>query len=93
MELNKVLTATEQAHDIMRQHYIENYSSYAMYDMNNAKKNALITVKLMSKQYRELYKKLVAGGLLKGEIEDSSTYKYLEEMKEYINNFKAKELE
>ena len=26
MELNKILTATEQAHDIMRLHYIENYS-------------------------------------------------------------------
>jgi hypothetical protein len=93
MELNKVLTATEQAHDIMRQHYIENYSSYAAYDMNNAKKNALITVKLMIKQYREIHKKLVGSGLVTGEIEDTSTYKYLEEMKEYINNFKAKALE
>lgn len=93
MELNKVLTATEQAHDIMRQHYIENYSSYAAYDMNNAKKNALITVKLMAKQYREIHKKLVGSGLVTGEIEDTSTYKYLEEMKEYINNFKAKALE
>lgn len=93
MELNKVLTATEQAHDIMRQHYIENYSSYAAYDMNNAKKNALITVKLMAKQYREIHKKLVGSGLVTGEIEDTSTYKYIEEMKEYINNFKAKALE
>ena len=92
MELNKVLTATEQAHDIMRLHYIENYKTYAQYDMNNAKKNALITVKLLFKQYRELHKKLVAGGLLTGEVEDSSTYKYLEEMKEYINKFEAKEL-
>jgi hypothetical protein len=93
MELSKVLTATEQAHDIMRQHYIENYKSYATYDMNNAKKNALITVKLMTKQYREIHKKLVGSGLVTGEIEDTSTYKYLEEMKEYINNFKAKALE
>ena len=92
MALTKVLTATEQAHDIMRQHYIENYRSYAAYNMNNAKKNALITVKLMVKQYREIHKKLVGSGLVTGEIEDTSTYKYLEEMKEYINNFKAKEL-
>jgi hypothetical protein len=93
MALTKVLTATEQAHDIMRQHYIENYKSYAAYDMNNAKKNALITVKLMVKQYKEIHKKLVGSGLVTGEIEDTSTYKYLEEMKEYINNFKAKALE
>ena len=92
MELKKALTATEQAHDIMRQHYIENYKSYAAYDMNNAKKNALITVKLMVKQFREIHKKLVGSALVTGEIEDTSTYKYLEEMKEYINNFKAKEL-
>jgi hypothetical protein len=92
MELNKVLTATEQAHDIMRQHYIENYKSYATYNMNNAKKNALITVKLMAKQYREIHKKLVVGGLLNGEVEDTSTYKYLEDMIKYINNFKAEEL-
>ena len=93
MELNKVLTATEQAHDIMRLHYIENYRTYAQYNMNNAKNNALITIKLLFKQFRETHKKLVAGGLLSGEVEDSSTYKYIEEMKEYINKFKAKELE
>ena len=92
MELNKVLTATEQAHDIMRLHYIENYRTYAQYNMNNAKNNALITIKLLFKQFRETHKKLVAGGLLSGEVEDSSTYKYIEEMKEYINKFKAKEL-
>ena len=91
MELNKVLTATEQAHDIMRLHYIENYRTYAQYNMNNAKNNALITIKLLFKQFRETHKKLVAGGLLSGEVEDSSTYKYIEEMKEYINKFKAKE--
>jgi hypothetical protein len=92
MELNKVLTATEQAHDIMRLHYIENYKTYAHYDMNNAKNNALITIKFLFKQFRETHKKLVAGGLLSGEVEDSSTYKYIEEMKEYINKFEAKEL-
>ena len=92
MELNKVLTATEQAHDIMRLHYIETYRTYAQYNMNNAKNNALITIKLLFKQFRETHKKLVAGGLLSGEVEDSSTYKYIEEMKEYINKFKAKEL-
>lgn len=92
MELNKVLTAEETAREIMRQHYIENYKTYAHYDMNNAKNNALITIKLLFKQFRETHKKLVAGGLLSGEVEDSSTYKYIEEMKDYINKFEAKEL-
>lgn len=92
MELNKVLTAEETAREIMRQHYIENYKTYAHYDMNNAKNNALITVKFLFKQYRELHKKLVTGGLLNGEVEDSSTYKYLEEVKDYINKFEALEL-
>lgn len=92
MELNKVLTAEETAREIMRQHYIENYKTYAHYDMNNARNNALITVKFLFKQHILTHKKLIANGIGKGDVEETSTYKFLEEVKEYISKFEAKEL-
>lgn len=92
MELNKVLTAEETAKEIMRQHYIENYKAFASYDMNNARNNALITVKFLFKQHILTHKKLIANGIGKGAVEDTTTYKFLEEVKQYITTFEAIEL-
>ena len=89
MELNKVMTAEETAREIMRQHYIENYKTYADYDMSNAKQHGLITVKFMYKQLIISHKKLVASGVTKSSVEDTSTYKFLEEVKAYINSFEG----
>jgi hypothetical protein len=89
MELNKVMTAEETAREIMRQHYIENYKTYADYDMSNAKQHGLITVKFMYKQLIISHKKLVASGVTKSSVEETSTYKFLEEVKAYINSFEG----
>jgi hypothetical protein len=89
MELNKVLTAEETAKELMRQHYIENYKTYADYDMTNAKQHALITTKFMYKQLIISHKKLVASGVTKSSVEETSTYKFLEEVKAHINSFEG----
>jgi len=92
MELNKVLTAEETAKEIMRQHYIENYKTYAQYDMNNARNNSLITVKFLFKQHILTHKRLIANGIGKGDVEETTTYKFLKEVKDYITKFEAIEL-
>jgi hypothetical protein len=89
MELNKILTAEETAREIMRQHYIENYKTYADYDMSNAKQHGLITTKFMYKQLIISHKKLVASGVTKSSVEETSTYKFLEEVKANINSFEG----
>lgn len=87
MELAKNLTAEEQANDLIRLHYIENYASFALYDIGNAKKNALVTVKTVIKTYRNLHKKLVLGELVQGDVEETQTFKYWMKVIKFINDY------
>lgn len=85
--LKKNMTPKEACDDLLNLHYIENYQSFASFDINGAKKNAVTTVKQIIRFFRDLHSKLVGQGLLNGDVEDTVTYKHWMNVIEEINKY------
>ena len=83
----------KDAAELINKHYIQNYASFAEYDINSAKKNAIITVKHTLKFFRNLYKTLLEKKVVQNEnVEESSIYKYWMSVIDEINKYTIQDL-